>query len=1034
MSLRSIAIAGVLALSLPATAAVAATPDADPLSKFEKVESSGSVSTTFTPGAVDADGNVTVVVQLAADPVAVVEAEKGSELSKAERKALRDSLKTAQKQVVDAVKGSGGAVEAQMQSAYNGVQATIPASAVDEVAALPNVVAVRQARTYTVDNATSVPFLGVPQVWESTGFTGEGIKVAIIDTGIDYTHANFGGPGTVEAYEAAHAAETSAADPALFGPNAPRVKGGWDFVGDAYDANDDASVPKPDANPLDCQGHGSHVAGTTGGSGVTADGVGYTGAYDDTSASKDWRIGPGVAPEVDLYALRVFGCDGSTNITVAAIDWAVANDMDVINMSLGSSFGSKDDPEAVAAANAVGAGVVVVASAGNSGPNPYLVGAPSTGDGVISVAATDSYETFPGAMITLDGSQQVQAINANGVDVSGLGELEVVKLADIAGTPENEALGCSVAAYTLNGVVEGGEQIAVSVRGTCARAARAVFAQQAGAAAALMVNNAAGFPPFEGPITENPDTGDKYNVTIPFLGVPSTDGAKFTTGQTASFAGNTLTNPGFRGFASFSSNGPRSGDSGIGVDVAAPGVSIVSTGVGTGNQPGVLSGTSMAAPHVAGVAALAVQAHPGWKASEVSAAVVSSADPDGVAGQQLTRGGVGLVDTAQAVATRVTATGDSFKTDSGRNRETALSFGFQESQSSFSGRKEITLTNHGKTAVTYKVSAAPSAQSEQAKVTFNRSSVTVPARGTAKVQVTVSAPASAVGTSDASTFALYEFSGNVEFTSKSSTLRVPYLLVPRADSNVDTKTSELFGKKDKIVDTTKKVTLTNSKGAADAYADLYTWGLSDKKDVSKKIADTGFDIASVGVQSYPDDGVVAFAVNTHKRWSNAAAIEFDVVIDNDRDGEPDVILLALDGGLLLSGSSDGRSLVAAYDLATGAITPMYYSVAPTNSSTIVMLGDMSELGITGAFDYSVQTFSLTDTAGSDSVDGVATYDPTAKAFDDAQYEVVPRNGKLDVTIAVDAEQVAAQKPLGAMFVAIDNASGTSETVLVKTRK
>src|SRR5690606_34159609 len=120
-------------------------------------------------------------------------------------------------------------------------------------------------------NATSVPFLGVPAVWQDTGFTGEGIKVAILDTGIDYTHATFGGPGTTEAYEAAHAAGTEPADPTMFGPDAPRVKGGIDLVGDDYDANDDASIPQPDDNPLDCHGHGTHVAGTAGGSGVTAD-------------------------------------------------------------------------------------------------------------------------------------------------------------------------------------------------------------------------------------------------------------------------------------------------------------------------------------------------------------------------------------------------------------------------------------------------------------------------------------------------------------------------------------------------------------------------------------------------------------------------------------------------------------------------------------------------------------------------------------------------------------------------------------------
>ncbi|HHU37772.1 MAG TPA: S8 family serine peptidase, partial [Propionibacterium sp.] len=75
-----------------------------------------------------------------------------------------------------------------------------------------------------------------------------------------------------------------------------------------------------------------------------------------------------------MYAYRVFGCDGSTDVTVEAIDRAVADGVDVINMSLGSSYGTADDPSAVASTNAVGAGVVVIASAGNSGPNPYVTG------------------------------------------------------------------------------------------------------------------------------------------------------------------------------------------------------------------------------------------------------------------------------------------------------------------------------------------------------------------------------------------------------------------------------------------------------------------------------------------------------------------------------------------------------------------------------------------------------------------------------------------------------------------------------------
>ncbi|WP_239453289.1 MULTISPECIES: S8 family serine peptidase [Microbacterium] len=1039
---RPLAVVGALALAIATpTAAMAAAPEDDPTPKLEQSETSGPVGTSFRPHSVGADGRVTVIVEMAGDPTAVTEAKKGAKLSKSERSAIKQSLKAAQDAIGGTLESKGGKIQAKMQSAYNGIQVSIPAEEVDAVAALPNVVAVHPVKTYTLDNAVSVPFLGVHDVWQDTGYTGENIKVAIIDTGVDYTHANFGGAGTVDAYNAARAAEAQPADPAQFGPEAPRVKGGWDFVGDTYNADPDSPdyqpVPKPDANPLDCNGHGSHVAGTAAGSGV-ADGETYAGPYDSTTPSQTFDIGPGVAPEADVYALRVFGCGGSTDVVVPAIDWAVDNDMDVINMSLGSPFGRGDDADEVAAANAVGAGVVVVKSAGNEGPSPYLAG---NGNGVVSVAAVDSTESFPGATITVDGVA-IPAINANGAVLTGLPGMTVVRLTDDPATPnENEALGCSTEAYTKAGVAPGGNQLAVSTRGTCARVAKAVFAQKAGAAAAVMINSTNDFPPFEGAITENPDTGEQYTVTIPFLGVRLSDGPKLVDDRPATVVASPLANPGFRGYASFSSAGPRSGDSALGVDVAAPGVSIVSTGVGTGSGPATISGTSMAAPHVAGVAALAVQAHPAWSAAEVSSVLVATADPEKVAGQNPVRGGVGLVDPAQAVAQQVTATGDSFKTDDGKLRETALNFGFQESRDAFQGkRKTVTLTNYGSEAVTYTVSAQASAQSESATVSVSPSQLTVPAGRSAKVTVTLDGSTATVGSSTVGGFAFYEFSGDVVFTSAADTLRVPYLLVPRSTTDVSAKGDLKVTKKSQPVDGEVSVALTNKKGALAGGASFYTWGLEDRKDAPKSFADTGYDLRAAGVRSflYNDElgELVVFALNTHNRWSNAASNQYEVHVDTDRDGEPNWIVYAADGGLVTAGSVNGIIQVFAYDVAAGVTYATGFNAsAPTDSSTILLPVFAADLGLTeesGTFDYAVQASSLVND-GSDVMDGVATYNPFAPALSNSQSASVPVGGTIPVPVVVDAEAFTEQKPLGVMVVAMDNPAGAGEAILVKAK-
>jgi minor extracellular serine protease Vpr len=1054
-----IAAATALALAVSAAPAHAVTPSTE---RFIRTSADGPIGTTFTPRSVSGTQKVDVIVQLAGDPVAVVQAKAGSPLTSGERTAVKTKLRKAQDALSDDITAKGGKVVAKLQSAYNGIRVRIAANKASALAALPGVTGVHRLTPKALNNTVSVPFLGVPQAWQATGKTGKGVKVAIIDTGIDYTHADFGGPGTESAYAdaLANSAATLPADSTLFGPSAPRVKGGYDFAGNDYDADgtNGSPTPAPDPNPLDCEGHGTHVAGTTGGGGVTASGSAYTGPYDSSTPSKSFIVGPGVAPEVDLYALKVFGCTGTTDLSVQAIDWAVDHQMDVINMSLGAPFGQEDDPDAVAAANAVAAGVVVVASAGNEGGNPYLVGAPAVGKGVIGVAAVDSTKTFPGAKLTIGGTS-VQAINANNAALPG-GTLKIVNVPDQPDTADvNESLGCSAASFTAAGITPGAGQIAVVSRGTCARAAKAIFAQMAGAAAVVMVNTDDGFPPFEGEILSNPDDGEAYQVTIPFFGVTSASGDVLADaeGASVSFSANTLNNPAYRAVADFSSSGPATSDSGLSPNVAAPGVSIFSAAVGTGSKGQVESGTSMAAPHVAGVAALTVQAHPSWTASQIAAAVVGTADSGKVAGYQVTASGTGLVDALQAINTQTVVTADSYRTAAGKIQEATLSFGFAEPWLAYAGTRTITINNLSNQPVTYTLSAQAGPGSRPAKVLLGKKKVTVKARGTVTVPVTLAVPAASIGTSLAGDdqFSFRQVSGSVVVSSRAGSLTVPYLLVPRAQARLDAqlvsdKQFSLFTAANTAVKKRPKpattqpsynlnLRLSNFGGALPALADVYTWGLTDKaKDLPKGSVASGYDLRAVGVQSFgdADNPLVVFAVNTHDRWSNAASVEFDVDVDTNRDGESDYVVIGYDSGYIRNGEYNGLTEVFVLDTATGALSPSgYLAQAPTDSSTILLPLDASSLGLSassGAFTYTASAYTVLG-LGEDSIADWASYDPFHKAFSDSDQVMVGRNKTAKLTVVADQAAYAAQKPKGLMVVSVDNKSGSSEAKLISTR-
>ncbi len=266
----------------------------------------------------------------------------------------------------------------------NGFSANLSPDAVSKLAARDDVRSVQPVSVVEKLNESSVPFIGGTRVWHDFGARGQGMTVAVVDTGIDYTHANFGGPGTVAAYEAN---DPNFIEPGTFPTR--KVIGGYDFVGSNYSVTDEDptnDVPRPDADPLDGvdDDHGSHTAGSCCGNGVPGE------------------IGRGVAPAAKLLAIKVWDEGDSTeDVLVAGYERAmdpnddgdIADAADVLSFSGGVDYGTLNAVEARAAQRVVDLGTVFVASAGNSGNQPvggsaYIVGTPATARGVLSVAAS----------------------------------------------------------------------------------------------------------------------------------------------------------------------------------------------------------------------------------------------------------------------------------------------------------------------------------------------------------------------------------------------------------------------------------------------------------------------------------------------------------------------------------------------------------------------------------------------------------------------------------------------------------------------
>ncbi|AZN42658.1 S8 family serine peptidase [Paenibacillus albus] len=551
---------------------------------------------------------------------------------------------------------------------------------------------VEQLDAPSADN--TIPLNGIYDL-HAAGITGKGIKVGVLDTGIDYNHPDL--TGAYKGYRAIKGVDPKSIDPAS-------VKG-WDEIDNDADPMETTYADWQASGMDEHQGdgtyytyHGTHVSGT----------IAARAMNTETDAPA-----LGVAPEADLYVYRVLGPygSGSESAIMAGIDKSVADGMDVINLSLGVMVNDPLIPESVAINNATLLGVVCAVAAGNAGPDERTMSAPGTSPLAITVGASDfamTIATMTGSVADASSSVllndlKIMAYNYNPLASLLNTELPLVDvgLGDTADFEGKDLIG----------------KVAFIQRGTLSLHDKIANAAKAGAIAAIMSNNVAdGEIPFVGDGSElipTFRTAEAVGETLKAMVDPKI---------TFSSIGGTETEGGH--LADFSGRGPVNGSNDIKPDVVAPGVNVYSTypeyihspeaGIDYTHAYARISGTSMATPHIAGIAALILQKHPEYTPFDVRAALMNTAD-DLNGDYSVYQVGAGEVDVTEAVdadvSIQVKNTARSLDEDglpiTIDNLTGLINYGTlapNEGQS-MEDSKEMTITNKSETDKTFTVSS-----------------------------------------------------------------------------------------------------------------------------------------------------------------------------------------------------------------------------------------------------------------------------------------------------------------------------------------
>ncbi|QFF98084.1 hypothetical protein PB01_04210 [Psychrobacillus glaciei] len=568
---------------------------------------------------VTGDKDVPVIIHLSEKPVALEKGIKefaGKKFTSSDAASVEKKVNTQQMNVLKELKVKKISFKQgfSYDTVLNGFAATVKADDLPKLLEIDGVVLVEPdemryalGEPSKVDSdvkaamLTSVPFLEIEKLW-SKDIKGQGVKVAVLDTGIDYNHPEFagvykGGKNYIT-HTSQYARPRTDNDPYETSPlDRAATTAEFNAQGDSFYTS-----------------HGTHVAGTIAAIGANKYGI------------------KGLAPKVELYAYRVLGGYGSgaSSGIIKAIDDSVKDGMNVINLSLGGTSNSSTASDSIAINNAMLGGTVAVVATGNSGPNRGTIGNPSTAALGIAVGnSTNPEESFAASVSVNAGAySKTSIVKLMGVKFGEQlapaleGEFDVVAIPGVGNSKDFTGIDVK-------------DKVALISRGDIAFVDKIANAKAAGAKAVLIHNSLTGSGT---PGPADVFLGDSFQF-IPAFDMSYTEGKALRdalgtgTGK-VSFSNITSSFTTGDEMNSSSSRGPANPDYDIKPDVVAPGTNIMSSVPAYGKDfPNAdysesydrYTGTSMATPHIAGIAALIRQAHPEWTPFDVKVALSNTA-------------------------------------------------------------------------------------------------------------------------------------------------------------------------------------------------------------------------------------------------------------------------------------------------------------------------------------------------------------------------------------------------------------------------